>query len=274
MQAGRGCRVGDTRVGWAVIASGGSYLERKALKGAGLFNVLESCADRKCEPELMDDPALDAERHHEALRGLASLNSLSASARLIWKPIVRLVREQQTSQLRVLDIATGGGDIPIALWRRANRAGIQLDILGVDISARGLEHAGRRAEVAGASVRFEVFDAVNDEFLEGYDVVMCSTFLHHLSEEYAMAQLSKMRKAAGRMVLVNDLARSTGNLFLTHLGAKLFTRSDVVRVDGPRSIKAAFTIPEMRDMAERAGLNGARIAGHWPCRFLLEWQKQ
>ena len=89
----------------------------------------------------------------------------------------------------------------------------------------------------------------------------------------AVAQLIKMRKAAGRMVLVNDLARSTGNLFLTHLGANLLTRSDVVHIDGPRSIKAAFTIPEMRDMAECAGLDGARIAGHWPCRFLLEWRR-
>ena len=79
-------------------------------------------ATRVCEPEAMDDPALDRQRHFAALRGLAWLNGLSASASIVWKPIAQLARQRKVDRLRVLDIATGAGDLPIRLWHMARRA--------------------------------------------------------------------------------------------------------------------------------------------------------
>src|SRR5205809_4134083 len=100
---------------------------------------------RQLEPEDMDDPALATERLHGALSGLARLNFVSNSARIVWRPIRRLARELKTPRLRVLDIATGAGDVPRALWRRANRAGLELEIHGLDFSPRSIEFARRRA---------------------------------------------------------------------------------------------------------------------------------
>jgi len=42
----------------------------------------------------------------------------------------------------------------------------------------------------------------------GYDVVCCSLFLHHLNDAQAITVLGKMREAAGTLALVNDLARN------------------------------------------------------------------
>ncbi len=75
--------------------------------------------ERRCQPELMDEPGLDPERHRQALQGLARINWLSASDRILWHPIRALARELAGKPLRVLDIATGGGDVPIRLWQRA-----------------------------------------------------------------------------------------------------------------------------------------------------------
>ena len=91
----------------------------------------------------MDDPALDADRHAHALRGLSRLNALSGSTGIVW-PLVAQLASQHGRQLRVLDLATGAGDIPIGLWRRARRKGLALDILGVDVSRRAV-HWARRA---------------------------------------------------------------------------------------------------------------------------------
>jgi hypothetical protein len=35
-------------------------------------------------------------------------------------------------------------------------------------------------------------------------------------------------------------------------------------------VRAAYTQEEMLEMAKQAGLSGARIKRHFPCRFLLE----
>src|SRR3954454_2798749 len=102
---------------------------------------LFSLDERQREPEEMDDPTIATERLHGALSGLTRLNFVSNSARIVWRPICQLARELKTSQLRILDIATGAGDVPIALLKRAQRSGLSLDIHGIDFSPRSIEFA-------------------------------------------------------------------------------------------------------------------------------------
>jgi SAM-dependent methyltransferase len=228
---------------------------------------------REREPEVMDDPALDAERHRGALRGLARINRLSASSEILWRPIRRLARESPGKTLRVLDVATGSGDIPLGLWKKARRAGIELELAGIDISPIALEFARERAARVGAQIDFRELDALAGNLPADFDVICTSLFLHHLDDAAAIALLRKMASAARRMVLVNDLVRETRGLLLAHLASHLFTSSDVVRTDAPLSVRAAFTLDEMRALANEAGLFGAGITRRWPCRFLLAWTK-
>jgi hypothetical protein len=53
----------------------------------------------------------------------------------------------------------------------------------------------------------------------------------------------------------------------------VLTTSAVVHVDGPRSVEAAFTLEEVRALADQAGLENATLARHWPYRFLLAWRR-
>jgi hypothetical protein len=57
------------------------------------------------------------------------------------------------------------------------------------------------------------------------------------------------------------------------LGSRVLTTSHVVHVDGPRSVEGAFTRAEALALAERAGLNGARVSRRWPFRWLLTWRR-
>jgi 2-polyprenyl-3-methyl-5-hydroxy-6-metoxy-1,4-benzoquinol methylase len=232
-----------------------------------------SLAQRRRQPEIIDQPDLDHARHVEALRGLARINVVSASDRILWGPIAALAREPLGRPLRVLDIATGGGDVPIRLWRRAQRAGLAVEAAGTDTSQTAVEHARQDAERAGAAVEFFRLDAVLDELPAGFDVITSSLFLHHLDDEDAVALLGKMRQAAGRMVLINDLIRCRLGYLAAWLGCQLLTRSPVVHIDGPRSVEAAFTRAEALALAERAGLSGATLAWRWPWRFLLTWRR-
>ena len=229
-------------------------------------------ADRVQEPEVMDRPDLDATKHHRALAGLARLNRLSGSVGILWPSIAEL-SIQLRRPVSILDLATGGGDIPLGLWQRARRNSLEADICGVDVSPRAVEIAQTRAERAGAAVRFARLEALTEAIPSGFDVVMCSLFLHHLSREEAVALLAKMAAAAKHQVLVNDLVRSRRGLILAQVAARLLTLSPVVWVDAPRSVCAAFTLEEVRELALAAGLAGATVSPRWPCRLLLEWKR-
>lgn len=224
-------------------------------------------------PEIMDQPDLDPARHTQALRGLARINYLSHSAGILWPGLSALARSLAPHPLRILDVATGAGDVPIRLWQRAQRAGLDFHLEGCDISPVALEEARARAATSGAPLRFFEYDAVTGPILTGYDAVICSLFLHHLDEPQAVNLLRRMGQIANRLVLVNDLERGWTGLVLAHVVTRLVTTSHVVHVDGPRSVEGAFTQAEARAMAQRAGLVGASVAWRWPFRWLLSWRR-
>ena len=227
--------------------------------------------NRDLQPEVMDDPALEPGRHRRALRGLARLNLFSGSARILWPSIEALAR-RETRPLRVLDLASGAGDVPLGLWRRAVRSGLKLEILGVDVSLHAVRFARENAERAGAAIRFDRLDAFASPLPADFDVVLSSLFLHHVTEDEAVLLLTRMRDAARRVVLVNDLLRSTRGLALAHVASRLLTSSDIVHCDAPQSVRASFTRPELLALARRAGMDGARVSRHWPLRLLLTWR--
>lgn len=229
-------------------------------------------ARRRRVPELMDDPALAADQHVLALEGLERLNRASRSAAILWPSLAALANDRPPdAPLRVLDLATGGADVPIALERLARRAGLLLAIDACDISPTALEHARRRAAEAGFAGRLFRLDALRDELPRGYDAITCSLFLHHLDEAAAIRLLSRMAAATAGAVLVNDLRREPAGLLLAYLGSRALSRSRVVRTDATLSVRAAFTLGEARELAAAAGLENASIEPRWPFRFLLSW---
>lgn len=235
--------------------------------------LFHSVAQRRRRPEIMDQPDLAPARHFQALRGLERINRWSGSARLLWRPILAHAAKHSALPTRLLDVATGGGDIPIRLWNYARRAGLPLEIAGCDRSPYAVDYARRRAQACGADVHFFAWDVLHNGLPGLYDIVTSSLFLHHLEEAQAVALLQSMAEAAQQLLLINDLVRSGAGYALAYLGTRFLSASDVVHTDGPRSVEGAFTVEELRALAQKAGLEGARVTRYWPCRMLLEWER-
>jgi 2-polyprenyl-3-methyl-5-hydroxy-6-metoxy-1,4-benzoquinol methylase len=231
-----------------------------------------SLRQRDRRPEVMDDPNLPAGEHNAALAGLARINRWSGSARILWPPLSRLARNLGGC-VRVLDVATGAGDVPIRLVRQAGRHGLKVQFTGCDISPTALAYAQVAAAQAGVKIDFRQVDLLKDGLPGEFDVVVCSLFLHHLDHAFAVQVMRKMGQAARHLLLINDLARGRMGYLLAAAGARALTRSRVVHVDGPLSVRAAFTPAEALDLAKQAGLAGATVARRWPCRFLLSWRR-
>ena len=221
----------------------------------------------------MDQVGLGITEHFAALQGLARINWLSRSDAILWPPIERLARADPRSTIRVLDLATGGGDVPLALMRRAVRTGLNLRIDGCDVSPQAVEFARWKGAASGLAVSFFTLDVLNEVLPAGYDVLTCSLFLHHLDEADATSFLRKAAEATGRNLLINDLVRDPFSYTLAWMGCHLLTRSPVVRHDGPVSVANAFSLAEARALAQRAGLDSASLVRRWPRRFLLSWSR-
>ena len=223
-------------------------------------------------PELMDDPELDPKAHLEALRGLEALNSVSRNTDLLWQELSTFFNRSEASPLRVLDLATGGGDTLIALDKRARREKLAVEFVGADISPTAVEHANKRARLENSRAKFISLNVLEDALPNGFDIVMTSLFTHHLDPPQVIELLKRMSGAAKEMVLVNDLVRSDLSLALVWLATRLFSRSKIVHYDGPVSVRAAFTPDEMRSMGVKAGLGSCSVKRCPPCRQMLIWR--
>lgn len=222
---------------------------------------------RDVQPEIMDQPGLDPALHRQALRALARINAWSGTARVLWPAIRRLA---EFRPCRVLDVASGGGDVAcrLALWARL--CGLPVEVEGCDVSPTAVSAATEQARHWGLpNVRFVVRDVLEDGVPGGFDVVTCTLFLHHLSQEQAQQLLRRAKQSARYLVLVDDLRRTRIGYTLAVVAGRLLTRSPVVCVDGPLSVKAAFTLAELFELARSAGMTDFTVHRHWPQRMLL-----
>ena len=229
--------------------------------------------EREWHREQLDDLHLDEKTVQTALSGLARLNFISRSAGILWAEIERLAHARGLQSLRVLDLACGGGDTPMALLRKARNSRLTLTISGCDLNDCSLQYARNQAAKNGLQIEFFRCDAVTEPLPYGYDVVTCSLFLHHLRENDALTLLARMAEAARHLVLVNDLQRSPLNYAMVWLGSRLLSRSSVVRNDALLSMKNAFTTAEVSALAQAAGLKNFAVHTRFPARLLLSWKK-
>jgi len=221
-------------------------------------------------PELMDDPALDAGEHLEALTALARINAISRTAAQFAATIRRLVPAARVGRapIHVVDVACGGGDVTIDLTRRL---GPGYRVTGIDMSPRAVERATEQAARSGVSTAsFTVCDVLAAP-VPRCDVAVSSLFFHHLDDGPAADVLRAMATSAAVGGVVSDLVRSRRGLALAYLATHVLTASRVARLDGPLSVRAARTLAEYRTLAADAGLGQAGIRRAWPERAVIEW---
>lgn len=108
---------------------------------------------RDLQPEWMDQPDIDPKLHQEALVGLSRLNRFTGIDAVMYRHLKAYARSGNGRTLRVLDVASGAGDVPIACMRRAAKDGIAMQVTTVDISDVAIEEQNRRAGEVGVTLR-------------------------------------------------------------------------------------------------------------------------
>jgi 2-polyprenyl-3-methyl-5-hydroxy-6-metoxy-1,4-benzoquinol methylase len=233
-----------------------------------------STNQRTVTDEIMDSPDVEKGAHLQALAGLKRINFISRTAHKVLPPIYELARREKLDRISLLDIACGGGDVPIGVAIGLQRRGIGVDLTLLDRSATAVQQSSTVARKAGISCQGVQADVLMALPPVRADVVTNSLFMHHLRDpEEVLLLLRRMSEMADRMVVISDLVRTRMGLVGAWVACRLLTRSKIVHHDGPASVRAAWTAEEMVQLAKRAGLTGARIVSCAPWRMLLIWEK-
>jgi 2-polyprenyl-3-methyl-5-hydroxy-6-metoxy-1,4-benzoquinol methylase len=199
---------------------------------------------------MMDRPQPVSAELERDLQRLRQLNRWFGSYRLVLKFMRRWIKPG--ARLRVVDLATGSGDIPRLLVGFARNIGAHIEVDAVDRQSATLQIA-RKLSAGYPEISFHQADILGWHCAEDYDIALCSLVLHHFGDADAVSVLRRCRELSKRFVLVSDLRRG----FLLRVGVHLLTaaifREPMTRFDARLSAKRAFSFTEMRDLTTRAG---------------------
>ena len=202
------------------------------------------------EPEWMDVAEEATPELERDLRNLESLNRNFGAYRAIFAKLTPLFRRREP--LRILDLATGGGDIPRAVVRQARRLRCPVSITAVDRQAATIRVA-EEFSPGFPEIRYLRGDILDFVPESPFDVVMCNLALHHFEESDVIRILRQCGRWATEAVLITDLRRSRLAQAAIVAVTQIFYREPMTRHDARVSAARAFSFAELHRLAVAAG---------------------
>jgi len=188
---------------------------------------------------------------------------LSAGIDRLWRrEAARLATESAT---RILDVATGTGELAFELKRQAPAA----VVTGVDFAEQMLEVARRKATAQGRQVEFLHADALELPFeAETFDSVTIAYGLRNLADvDGALSEFARVLRPGGRLVILEFPPPPDGVLGEVY---RFYFRNILPRVGGavsgsraayeylPQSVLAFPEPPALAQQMIRAGFGRVR----------------
>jgi ubiquinone/menaquinone biosynthesis C-methylase UbiE len=221
--------------------------------------------------ELLDGPLTDPVTLAANLRDLRRINRWLGGVRLSADAIDALAAHRH--ELTILDVGTGGADIPLALLERARKRGRGLTIAGLDSRPEILAAAAlaNRGLPTADGLDLHVGDGRSLPYPDlSFDVAHVSLVTHHLSPEAAVTLLREMARVARLGVVVNDLDRGRLGFMGAWLLGHVLTANRYTRHDAPLSVQRAYTASEMVALLREAGLTPvATLRGSFGQRYAI-----
>ena len=218
----------------------------------------------------MDDLTLATDALRQNLDELETINTWLGGYQPVLDALRRLRPRFVAGQpLRVADLGSGGGDTLRHIARWARRNGISVELTGIDANAFMLEYAAAKSQQY-PEISYRQVDIFSPEFqTQPYDILTCSLFCHHFTDEELVTLLRQWQAQAQVAVIINDLHRH----WLAYYSIKWLTRvlggSYLVRHDAPLSVARAFRRADLVALLARADITNYELRWRWAFRWQL-----
>lgn len=165
------------------------------------------------------------------------------------------------NKVSILDVGAGSGELlnTVHTWNISP----QPFLVGAEINSE-----------AARSIRDRAISAVQCDGLQlpfadnSFDFVICSLFLHHLTDDKVIELLAEMRRVARNQIFAIDLHRSPLAYCFYRIVGSFFLQRFTVE-DGSLSILRAFKPKELESLGRAAGLKQLSVLRSAAYRLVL-----
>jgi len=206
-------------------------------------NITDALAPSRCRGiELLDDPSSDTALATRSLQDVARSNRWFGGANAVIAELVPVLAAARgrSAPLTLLDVGTGAGDIPELARRIADRGGVHLLTMGLEVTP-ALAAASRPRcgdAIAGDALALPFAD-------RSVDIVTCSQVLHHFEAADGARLLAELNRVARVRVIVADIRRAWAAAAGFWVGSWALGFHPVSRHDGVVSVLRGFRAAEL-----------------------------
>ena len=218
--------------------------------------------ERSKETEILDKDNLPFEDVKICMKELNSINTLLGGHAITLNGINTFYPEKET-HFTVCEIGSGGGDNLKAVSKKfTNAALIGIDLKESCINFSKLQYKELNAEWIAS-------DYSKVQFKNKPNIIFSSLFCHHFTNGQLVVMLNWMKQNSQNGFFINDLQRNTTAYYLIKWLTAAFSKSFMVKNDGPVSVARSFTKKDWQLLFSKAGINNYSIKWKWAFRYLV-----
>lgn len=214
---------------------------------------------RVYDKEIIDDLSITDDRLFNALDELKIVNKFLGGNSSSAKALKIFCKSINKNKIDVIDVGAGASDTVYTNHKYINK------IISIDKNAgacKYLKNENTEAFVICADT--SALPIKNNSI----DAVHASLFLHHFTEEELIIIFKEYKRITRYGFIINDLQRA----FIPWIGIKLltmiFSKSKMVKNDGPLSVKRGFRKNELITLFNESGFTNYIIKWKWAFRWI------
>ncbi|MET0878895.1 MAG: methyltransferase domain-containing protein [Tardiphaga sp.] len=218
---------------------------------------------RSTEAEWLDTADTSPQELEAVLRDLARFNGamLGRQAVINWLDAA-VARIPQRTQLTLIDVGCGYGDLLRAIRSWADKRGLNIRLIGLDVSRETVRIA-QNATNEELGIEYRVMDVFDFTPPAPVDFVVSSLLTHHMSDELIVTFLRWMERTAHRGWVIYDLQRHQLPFHFIGLVGRLTRLHPIVVHDGRISVARSLTRAEWIARLREAGIALKNVRLRW-----------
>lgn len=224
---------------------------------------------RSSELELMDKDITSFDAFDTCLRQIEKINSLTLSYRpvFLWLEKYLLPLTNQPP-LTIMDIGCGRGELLRRIWKWAKHRKVNIQLSGIDINPWS-KPAAENATPPKMPIQYQSVNIFESDLALKADLIVCSHVTHHMNNEELVRFLKWLDDHASTGWFIIDLHRHLIPYWFIKTILWVLPVNNMVRNDGPISVKRAFVIEDWQHLLKQAGIppSQCRIQWFFPFRY-------
>jgi 2-polyprenyl-3-methyl-5-hydroxy-6-metoxy-1,4-benzoquinol methylase len=224
-------------------------------------------SQRSQEKELMDDLECSGEMLTHTLNELKTINRWLGGNHVTTDGIKSFFDSYPKEEYTVADIGCGGGDIIRVMHDWASKQSSLVKFVGIDANPHIINLAKSRLKDL-KNVNLSVQNVFSERFSEEkVDIVTCTLFTHHFTDSELVDLITALKDKSRIGIVINDLHRHPFAYYSIKYLTAIFSKSPMVKNDGPVSVLRAFSRKDWERILKTAGINEFELTWHWAFRW-------